>query len=224
MNTTDSSFFIRLPFIMKNWFSFENTKLLGFSEQYKASDEYKNWNGILEIPLLNNDNEYVLEIADHAFYNDINIKQINFHPETHIKTIGESCFVSCQNNYGALIIPKSVEEINSHAFYENNIKSLSFEEGSYLREIHSKAFSTLRNVHGDLILSNSIEKIGPSAFAITYFDGELFIPDNFLPEKNKPFRDNNTFSSASLWGNASIWSKYWERGLSLHIKSVTYFR
>ena len=112
----------------------------------KSSSYVLNNGGVLKIPATVNvgANTYtVTRIARQAFY-ACGITSLTLPPT--LKVVGEGAFSmnSTDIAYDNLIIPASVQRIESQAFRNHRIKHLSFEAGSQLSYLGTAAFGTYR--------------------------------------------------------------------------------
>ncbi|MGL4951412.1 MAG: leucine-rich repeat protein [Mycoplasma sp.] len=222
-NIENISFIISIPFEKINYFAIEGTIINGLSKDFLSSPEYHLWDGVLHIPSINGDGEYITEIGDSAFRWNEKITDVVFEVDCKLHSIGKSAFEKTTSLQIDLIIPRTVTIIKEQAFYDSGIKSLQFDDNSQLIIIEREAFSSLKNVTGDLILPDKLETIGISGFADSPFDGVLYIPHGFKPSNMLPFGNGESYKQLSLWGKKVNWNSSWEK-FGPALQKVAFYR
>lgn len=117
--------------------------------------------------------EGVTEIDSYAFEDNNNLKSIIL--PKGLKEIGRNVFQDCSNLEGKLVIPKSIQFIDSDAFRGcTQLKELSVEKGNkiYISDKYGNIYDNLEKIlivgspyASDVIISKGTKIIGNSAFA-----------------------------------------------------------
>lgn len=163
----------------------------------------------------------LLAIPEELCYGCENLEYFTF-PDSAI-TIGLSAFGSCTGLEGDMIIPNTVESIETRAFERcgctgnltigssvSSIGSYAFRNsmfegvlklGDGVKTIGSYSFVGCGFLSGDLIIPNSVVTIESFAFAYCRFTGKLVIGDNVTSI------GTNSFASCQFSGDLVIGSK-----------------
>ena len=105
----------------------------------------------------------VREIGTDAFYGCVDLKCVNFAPESRLEKVESTCF--CNSGIERIAIPKGVEEIPIGAFEScKSLKEVVFETGSTLKKIGDYVFwycTSLRSIQ----FPDCLETIGRYCFS-----------------------------------------------------------
>ena len=161
---------------------------------YKAFYMCSSYSGKLDLTIYPN-----LDVIDDEAYFGCNklFGEIRF-PES-LKAIGNGSFTGCSIT-GSLIIPNSVESIDSYAFFKCTGLSGIISIGDGVTEIGDSAFALCSNIAGNIIIGQKVEIIHDRAFfGCSSITGNLILPPSI-----KEIRDAAFYNCASLKGELSL--------------------
>ncbi len=118
----------------------------------------------------------VNSIGDYCFLGCQNITGFSAETGSVLETVGQYAFSSCTNLL-SVSVPSSVTNIGNHAFDGcGEMNSLSFGDGSMLNYIGANAFSECAKLPS-LVIPDAVETIGASAFSDCVVLADVTIPN-----------------------------------------------
>ena len=138
---------------------------------------------ITTIIFSNNTYNNSIDISDYRLRQELyNVTKVTFSP--FAKTIGGfKSFAGLKD----IVIPRTVEEISSAAFFKSGIETVTFQGISSLKKIGESAFRSCPNLRGTIDIPGNTISIGELAFVDSpkiskiIIRGELECLDRFFP-------------------------------------------
>ena len=139
-------------------------------------------------------------IGTGAFSSAYALEEVVFETGSHLQTIGNDAFYSCEQ-LKSIEIPKSVITIGDYAFSDaTSLSSITFETGSQLESIGEFAFATQGNLLESIAIPASVTSIGLAAFSGNFGLTEFIFEDGIQIERIEP----DTFSSCTSLSSITI--------------------
>lgn len=104
----------------------------------------------------------VKKIGIYAFNDCYNLQELNLNELTRLETIESGAFSSCSGIKGSVILPNSIKEIGSNAFWRTKITSIDF-SNTTIETIQGWTFGDCK-IAGDIVFPRTLSCIDNYAF------------------------------------------------------------